>query len=255
MAQPGSQQLVRVYDQGNIAEAFQREAGKLLAEGWVVQSESTPAPGQLLVIYTRAAQRPTISTTNTDVASSVQKPDVPPMYFAPLPPAPNPQAARPWIATQRDYGLDHLSPLARALHTPKNALIGVGVNVVTLLLLVVAGGASSGLADVLAMLLLLLNVAVLVVDGRNAVTFHGLLPLGRWFQQHPILLSIVAFFLWPYALGLGFVFGPLIYFSQCYQLSPRLKQMEQARLRANIASLEAELLPGPGASAPPQSRT
>lgn len=261
MAQPGPQQLVRVYDTGNIAEAFQQDAARLLSEGWAIQSQSTPSPGQMIVVYARAAQTPAIHITNTVFSSPVQTTVPPPTvpmpraYRPPVaPPSPLPRVQQPYTPEPRDYGLDHLSPLARKLHTPKNALIGVGVNLLTLLMLVTLGGASSGGADIFALLLLLLNVAVLAVDGRNALTLHGILPWGRWFQRHPVLLSIAAFFLWPYFLGFGFAFGPLVYFCQCYQLSARVEQMEHEQLRANIAALEAELLPRPDGTLPPTQR-
>ena len=255
MAQPGPQQLVRVYDTANSATAFQQEAERLLAEGWIIQSQNAPTPGQMIVVYARAmqaqaqVQAPAITITNNLVANPVQttfapRPVAPP-YYAPPPvyrPQPAPRQPQVYVPTPRNYGLDNLSPTALKLHRQKFAVIGIVVTALVCLLLLATS------AGVFSLLWLGIIIGLLVVDARNAVTLHGLLRWGQWFRNHPIWTTIVTFFLGGYALLL--LFGPIVYFVQCYQLAPRVHEMEQKRLEANIKELEAELLPRGDAGKP-----
>ncbi len=142
-------------------------------------------------------------------------------------------------AAAQTHHLATLNSAARWLHTPLGAIATLVVFVVGWILMF---GASTPV------IVIGLPIALAIIDWRDFSSFHGAISWnvwraegknGRWWT-----LAIV---LWLY----GWLFMPVVYAIQAWRRAGEVKAASHAALDAQIASLEAVVLPRPPAAPTP----
>lgn len=148
------------------------------------------------------------------------------------------QAELDLLRSQQRAALIPHTPLQRWLHTPVGALAVLAAFALSLALMPLFRMDTP-------YLLPLVSIFLAIADWHNFSSFHGAIPWKVWkFEGHNWSYYGLGTIVWLY----GWLFMPVVYAIQAWSEAKTLRKADREAVVANIAALEAELLPPTSAS-------